>query len=101
METKFRRNASRQRTPNDYLYILRGTEPSYSAGPNTTTVFIVLMLHNEFFEVEAKQSTDFDEEYLHVGERRQIRHRRDALDSKIEQTEVRHFSCSFLNNTLM
>ena len=78
----------RLRTPIDYLYILRGEEPSYAAGPNTATVFIVLMQHNEFFEVEAKRYTDLDKEYAHVGERRMMRRRRDALDSKIEQTEV-------------
>ena len=68
--------------------MLSGPEPSYLSGSNVASVFSVLMRHNQFYDVEARSSKELDKEYSFVHERRLMRQRRDALDSKIEQTEV-------------
>jgi hypothetical protein len=70
------------------MYIVRGDGPSISAGPNISLAFAVLMRHNEFDKVSLMRSTEYEAEYATIKDRRQMRKRRDALDAKIELSQV-------------
>lgn len=87
---------SRARTPKDYFYIVSGEKPSYNTGPNISLSFAITMLHNEFKDVVTRKATEFESEYADIKEKRMMRRRRDALDAKIESTEVCNVDSSAL-----
>lgn len=76
------------RTAKDYFYVISGEKPSYSAGANVRTTFVIMMEHDEFKTVTWHWISEFEKNYTAIRERRLTRRRRDALDAKIERSEV-------------
>jgi hypothetical protein len=67
---------------------LSGEQPSFNAGANESLTFAVVQKHNEFHSVNARRVSEYEAEYADIKDRRLMRRRRDALDAKIEKSEV-------------
>lgn len=83
----------RPRIPKDYHYILSSIESIGSADPTT---YIIQLRGLDYFDTILSSVKTYESEYKDVKERRDIFARQLALEEKIEQTQVRLYSCDYI-----